>query len=214
MAITVELLEQAFSRHPGFEVLGCPGNLEELTEVITQVSPDIVIIKSSDRNGPFSPVAILGKVHSLCPSARSIVLSSNLTREDVTAYFRAQARGMLAADLTDFATLCNCVARVHEGGIWANSEQLNYLIDSLSGTRSLKIVDSEGESILSAREEEVLHLLAEGLSNRGIAMALNLSEHTIKNHLFHIFEKMGVSSRMEAIIYALSNQEFSTQNRC
>ncbi|HZU09591.1 MAG TPA: response regulator transcription factor [Pseudacidobacterium sp.] len=142
----------------------------------------------------------------MCPSSRSIVLSSNLTKEHVIGFFRAQARGVLASDLTDFATLCKCITCVHKGQIWANSEQLGYLIESLSGSKALRIVDSRGEAILSAREEEVLHLLAEGLTNREMAASLHLSEHTIKNHLFHIFDKLGVSSRTEAILYAMSRR--------
>jgi len=54
-------------------------------------------------------------------------------------------------------------------------------------------------NLLSKREEEVVRFIAEGLSNRDIAQALNLSEHTIKNHLFHIFEKLGVSNRVELV---------------
>jgi DNA-binding NarL/FixJ family response regulator len=204
--ITAELLEQAFANHPEFKVLGCPRNAEELTRLITQEQPDIVIIKDSQRTGQLRPLALLNQIYELNPSVRSIVLSSNVTRNDIVAYFHAQARGILAADFTDFATLCQCIISVYQGQIWANSEQLVYLIESLSGSKSLNIVDSRGEPILSTREAEVLSLLADGLSNRGIAMALDLSEHTIKNHLFHIFDKLGVSSRTEAIAYALSRR--------
>jgi DNA-binding CsgD family transcriptional regulator len=69
----------------------------------------------------------------------------------------------------------------------------------------MTIVNAKGLPILSAREEEVLHLLAKGLSNRDLATALTLSEHTIRNHLFHIFDKLGVSSRMEAVLYAFNH---------
>jgi DNA-binding NarL/FixJ family response regulator len=206
MRITSELLEQAFLKHPQFEVLACTGTMEDMARALTQKQPDIVLIQCSDKKGASNPLAVLDKVSSLCPSARSIVIASNLTRENVVTYFRAQARGILAADLTDFATLCKCITCVYRGQIWANSEQLGYLVESLSGTKSLRIVDSKGEAILSTREEEVLRLLADGLSNREMAASLNLSEHTIKNHLFHIFDKLGVSSRTEAILYAMSRR--------
>ena len=67
----------------------------------------------------------------------------------------------------------------------------------------MQVVNAKGNATLSNREHEVLRLLAEGLSNRSMATALNLSEHTIKNHLFHIFYKLGVSNRTEAILYAI-----------
>ena len=58
---------------------------------------------------------------------------------------------------------------------------------------------------LTKREEDVVRLLAEGLQNRDIAKELKLSEHTIKNYLFHIFDKLGVSSRVELVLYAVSS---------
>jgi DNA-binding NarL/FixJ family response regulator len=58
--------------------------------------------------------------------------------------------------------------------------------------------------LLTKREEDVVRLLAEGLQNRDIARELKLSEHTIKNYLFHIFDKLGVSSRVELVLYAVS----------
>lgn len=203
VAITSELLTQAFSKQSDFEISGCPRNLEELAKIISQHPPDIAIIKSADKKGMFTPLVILDTIHSISPSTRSIVLSSDLNREDVVAYFHAQARGILPADLTDFATLCKCIQSVHEGQIWASSSQLNYLIESLYGSKPISVVNAKGDTVLSVREQEVLRLLAEGLSNRSMAAALNLSEHTIKNHLFHIFYKLGVSNRTEAILYAM-----------
>jgi DNA-binding NarL/FixJ family response regulator len=203
MAITSELLTQAFSRLPDFEIAGCPRNLVELAKMVSQQPPDIAIIKSSDKDGTFTPLVILETIHSISPTTRSIILSSETSREDIVAYFHAQARGILPADLTDFATLCRCVESVHEGQIWASSTQLNYMIESLRGAKPMQVVNAKGNATLSNREHEVLRLLAEGLSNRSMATALNLSEHTIKNHLFHIFYKLGVSNRTEAILYAI-----------
>jgi DNA-binding NarL/FixJ family response regulator len=211
MAVTSELLTQAFSLKPGFEIAGCARNLDELVEIISGRAPDVALIKSSDKKGTFAPLVILETIHNLCPNTRSIVLSSNTTREDIVAYFHAQARGILAADLTDFATLCRCIRSVHEGQIWASGKQLNYLIESLSGLKPMQIVNANGQTVLSTREQEVFRLLAEGRSNRAMATALNLSEHTIKNHLFHIFYKLGVSSRTEAILYGMRRRVFPEQ---
>jgi DNA-binding CsgD family transcriptional regulator len=64
--------------------------------------------------------------------------------------------------------------------------------------------------LLSRREEEVMHLVAEGLGNREIAEQMNLSEHTVKNYLFHIFDKLGISNRVELVLYAVTNPKRST----
>jgi DNA-binding NarL/FixJ family response regulator len=206
VAITCELLTQAFSSQSGFAILGCPKSRAELDEILSRQAPDVAIVRSSEKKGPFSALAILDAIHTISPRTRSIVLSADITRDDVVAYFHSQARGILSADHTDFATLCKCISRVRDGEIWASNQQLNYLIESLSGAKRLHVIEGRGESLLSAREQEVLCLLAEGRSNRAMAEALNLSEHTIKNHLFHIFYKLGVSNRTEAILYVIGRK--------
>jgi DNA-binding NarL/FixJ family response regulator len=89
------------------------------------------------------------------------------------------------------------------GQIWLNTEQLNYLIELISETPSLRVLNTAGESLLTPREEQVVALVAEGLSNRQIAVELNLSEHTIKKYLFRVFDKLGISSRVELVLYAV-----------
>jgi len=61
-------------------------------------------------------------------------------------------------------------------------------------------------NLRSKREEGVVRLVAEGLGNRDIAQQLNLSEHTVKNYLFHIFDKLGISNRVELVLYAVTNR--------
>ena len=203
MTISSELLTEALSRQPDFMILGCPRNLDELTGMLAGQAPDVAIIRSTNPKSIYSGLAILTTIHNLAPNTKAIILSSDLSRQDVIGYFHAQARGILPADLTDFETLCKCIYSVNEGQVWASSKQLKYLIESLSEAKPLQIVDAKGDTVLSAREQEVLGLLTEGRSNRAMAEALKLSEHTIKNHLFHIFYKLGVSSRTEAILCAM-----------
>lgn len=205
--ITSDLLKQAFAKRSEFTVIGCPKSVDEAVRLVIDERPDIAIISTTGKNCSFSPVAVLEQFVRLGSKVRSIVLSPHLAPDEVVACFRAQARGVLSGADTDFAVLCKCILCVHAGQIWANSEQLLCLIEALSRPQSLRVMNSSGEPILSAREQEVLHLLAEGLSNRELATTLKLSEHTIKNHLFRIFDKLGVSSRMEAVLYAMNRRE-------
>jgi DNA-binding NarL/FixJ family response regulator len=91
------------------------------------------------------------------------------------------------------------------GQIWANTEQLSFLLDLVSEVPSLRVVNSRGGEMLTPREEQVVALVAEGLSNRETARELNLSEHTIKKYLFRIFDKLGISSRVELVLYAVNH---------
>jgi DNA-binding NarL/FixJ family response regulator len=75
----------------------------------------------------------------------------------------------------------------------------------ISEVPSLRVLNVSGDSLLTPREEQVVALVAEGLGNRQIAVELNLSEHTVKKYLFRIFEKLGISSRVELVLYAVNN---------
>jgi DNA-binding CsgD family transcriptional regulator len=75
----------------------------------------------------------------------------------------------------------------------------------VSEVPSLRVLNSRGRQILTPREEQVVALVAEGLSNRQTAAELNLSEHTVKKYLFRIFDKLGVSSRVELVLYAVNH---------
>jgi DNA-binding NarL/FixJ family response regulator len=209
--ITSDLLRQAFSSNTEFEVVGCPKSIEHAVQVAIEKRPDVIVISTFERSSFLAALDLLKQLSLIHSTTRAVVLSATLTNEETIAYFRAQARGVLSGSSADFAVLCKCIKCVHSGQIWASSEQLVCLIQSLTQTRDFKVVDAKGLPILSAREQEVLHLLAEGLSNRDLAVTLKLSEHTIRNHLFHIFDKLGVSSRMEAVLYAFNHSKNISQ---
>jgi DNA-binding NarL/FixJ family response regulator len=98
---------------------------------------------------------------------------------------------------------------VHEGQVWANSQQLQFAIEALTESAPSAIVDAKGAHLLTKRELSVVQLVAEGLSNRDISHELRLSEHTVRNYLFRIFNKVGVSTRLELAIYAINQRDTS-----
>ena len=95
--------------------------------------------------------------------------------------------------------------QVHAGQIWGNCAELSEVIQAFSELAPIRVLNTDGMRLLTKREEEVVRLVAEGMQNREIAKELKLSEHTIRNYLFHIFDKLGVSSRVELVLYAASS---------
>ena len=81
------------------------------------------------------------------------------------------------------------------------------MLAELRKAKPINIVDAKGRVLLSVREAQVVRLVAEGLSNREISQQLSLSEHTVKNYLFKIFEKLGVSTRVELVLYSMARRE-------
>jgi DNA-binding NarL/FixJ family response regulator len=140
--------------------------------------------------------------------ARCVLLLDSDSDDLVIEAFRRGARGVYTR--TEPAKhLPKCLFEVYQGQFWADSNMLQLILQALVDTPAPHLVNPEGIKLLQKREEEVAGLVAEGLTNRDIARKLKLSEHTIKNYLFRIFDKLGVSSRAELIIYVLGHRERS-----
>jgi DNA-binding CsgD family transcriptional regulator len=91
--------------------------------------------------------------------------------------------------------------------IWACNEDLEHLINALTHIEPVQFNKSGGTPLLTRREEDVVRLVADGMKNREIVERLNVSEHSIRNYLYRIFDKLGVSSRVELIFYAFNQRE-------
>jgi DNA-binding NarL/FixJ family response regulator len=141
------------------------------------------------------------------PKIAPVLLTESDDRELVVNAFRAGAKGIFLFTHTPFPMLCKCIHSVSRGQVWMNSQQLNYVLDALSEVPTLRVVNSNGRFLLTPREEQVVALVADGMTNRGVAVELGLSEHTIKKYLLRIFDKVGISSRVELVLYAMSHGE-------
>jgi DNA-binding CsgD family transcriptional regulator len=89
----------------------------------------------------------------------------------------------------------------------ASAAQVSYLVERIGQVPSLRVVNSLGDTLLTLREEQVVALVAEGLSNKEIAGELQLSELTVKKYLLRIFDKIGISTRVELVLYAVTHGE-------
>ena len=123
------------------------------------------------------------RLHLAHPEVAKIILLDTYDRDIVVNAFRSGARGLFCFSQYPFRLLCKCIQSVHQGQVWANSEQMQYLVESLSQVPSLHMVNSRGMRLLTPREEQVVALVADGLSNREVAREICPSEHTIKKYL-------------------------------
>jgi DNA-binding NarL/FixJ family response regulator len=96
---------------------------------------------------------------------------------------------------------------VRAGQVWASSQELQWILKSLAAREPVHVVNALGVPLLTERESQIVQLVVEGVPNKEIASKLAVSAHTVKNHLFRIYEKLGVSSRSELILYALSSRQ-------
>ncbi len=200
-----ELLLSALKRRANINVVAGAASAQEVVEAVKSKNVDVALIGATLADGPLSGFGALRQVRDCSPDVKSVILLDGGEHNLVVDAFRAGARGVFCLAQSTFKSLCKCVEQVNAGQIWANSGELAEVIDALSQLAPMRVVNADGMRLLTKREEGVVRLLAEGMQNREIARELNLSEHTIKNYLFHIFDKLGVSSRVELVLYAVSN---------
>jgi len=190
-------------RHRGFQVFSCHGEVSSILEFFENGSADVAVLCCSAANSGVPDMAALRTLHLTHPQIPKVLLMDIESRELSIQAFRSGARGLFCLADSSFQLFCECIERVHRGEIFATTEQLNHLLDSICQVPCLSVMSANGGKLLTSREEQVVALVADGLSNRNVASELGLSEHTVKKYLFHIFEKLGISSRVELVLYAL-----------
>jgi DNA-binding NarL/FixJ family response regulator len=134
------------------------------------------------------------------------MLVDSLERGVVVEAFRSGALGVFPRDGA-FEDLYQGIQKVSTGQIWANNEQLQYLVESIADVGTPAITDAKGNTLLTRREQSLVDLVAQGRTNRDISRELHLSEHTVRNYLFRIFNKLGTSNRLELALYAINHRE-------
>jgi len=202
-AIHTQLIADGLKRDPDLQVILPVSDSPGLIAEVMASDVDVLVISASLDEQPLRGLEILQELRASFPGIRAVVLLHSSKRELVVDAFRVGARGLFSPQ-GSIEMLIKAVKCVHEGQIWANSREMSLAVEALANSRLFRPVNGNGLSLLSRREMEVVRCLAEGLTNREIAERLQLSQHTIKNYLFRVFDKLGVSSRVELLFMTLS----------
>ena len=202
--IHTQLLADALRRDNHMEVISSPPHSADLVEAAKLHKFNVVLISANMDEEPLRGFEVLRQLRASDPELRAVMLLDSSKREIIVQAFRAGARGIFSRH-ESVETLAKCIRSVHQGQIWANSQQLSFAVEALAASPMVRAVDANGLNLLSKRELEVVRCLSEGLTNREIAGRLGLSQHTIKNYLFRVFDKLGVSSRLELLFMTLSH---------
>jgi DNA-binding NarL/FixJ family response regulator len=198
-----QLLTRALRSRRDFQVSAVALETSALDKFLKSNHADVVLIAGNH----FSDLGLLRWLRISYPKIAPVLLADQDDRELAVNAMRAGARGIFLFAHAPFRMLCKCIHCVFRGEIWINNQQMHYVLEALSEGPTLRVVNANGRSLLTPREEQVVALVADGLSNRQVADELGLSEHTIKKYLLRIFDKVGISSRVELVLYAMSHGE-------
>lgn len=203
-ALECQLLVRALQQCGGpIKVVGCATESVEILKELGKYCPHVAIISADLRDGRSAGFQTVRQLRVSYPHVHVIILVETPERATVVEGFRAGADGVFSR-LQPFEMLCKCIYTVCEGQIWASSDEMRFVIDAMSQTRSIKT--ASGTRLLTKREEELTQLVTEGLTNRDISRRLCLTEHTVRNYMFRIFNKLGTSNRLELALYVLKQR--------
>jgi len=206
-----ELLARALGRVKTLNIVKSAVSSDEALDAIVQLEPDVAVVSAHQVDGLCKGFEIVRQARQLFMKTRCVLLMDDSDHQLVIDAFRAGARGVFKRSAS-MSLLGRCISAVHSGQIWASSADLQQVFGELEKTMPLRCVNAHGQALLTNREQEIVPLVAEGLTNKEISSRLRLSEHTIKNHLFRIYEKLGISTRVELILYAISEHEESSRS--
>jgi DNA-binding NarL/FixJ family response regulator len=181
----------------GFDVVGEAADGEEAVDLAGQLLPDVVLLDVTMPN--MGGVEAAGRIHGDHPAIRIVMLTMHADAEVVADALRAGACGYLTKD-SSTDEIAGAI-RLAASGETAVSPQL--AASMLGELRRLDRPEAEEDRLITKREEEVLQLIADGLSTPEVASSLYISQKTVKNHLAAIYQKLDARDRTQAVVRAV-----------
>jgi two-component system NarL family response regulator len=194
-------LRATLELEPDMVVVGESGDGAEAASQAAETLPDVVLmdVRMPRRGG----IEACGAIKAAVPSARIVMLTMSEDEGDLYQAIKAGASGYLLKDLP-IDELASSIRAVQTGQSLISPALASKLLTEFAAMAKR---GDNGQSVpapkLTAREMEVLRLVARGMNNRGISRELFISENTVKNHVRNILEKLQLHSRMEAVVYAV-----------
>lgn len=195
---------------PAFNVLAEGSDGSEASKLVRENEPDVVLmdINMPDMNG----VEATANLVKYFPNTKVIILSIHDDESYVTHALTTGAQGYLLKEM-DSDSLIEAIKVVNDGGSYLHPKVTHNLVREyrrLAQSKTTNVIDNSIEytkplHILTNRECQVLQLIADGKSNRGVSESLYISEKTVKNHVSNILQKINVNDRTQAVVMAIRN---------
>lgn len=198
-----EGLRTLLAQQREFDVVGEAGDGLEAVEQAKALKPDVVLLDlAMPRLHGLDALKALGEA---VPDVKVVLLTAAIEREEAALALRGGARGIV---LKESAThlLYKCIRVVMAGELWVGHERIDDLLRALREIDRARSQARSPASTLTPRELQVVAAVVEGASNKDIGKTFGLSEQTVKNHLSNIFDKLGVSNRLELALYAVHHR--------
>jgi len=192
-------LKQLLSREPDISVVGEAENGPQVLKKVGELNPRILILDLllPGMNG----LGVLQELQQKQKKTRVIILTALEKEEDFVNAMRLGTAGLVLKEAS-LDVLVKCVRKVEAGEIWLDTRMTAAVTKEFSGLGPSGRRERDS-SPLSSREKQVVGLVSQGFKNKEVAQRMFISEQTVKNHLHNIFDKLGVSDRLELALYVI-----------
>jgi DNA-binding NarL/FixJ family response regulator len=198
-----EGLRKLLEAEPGFLVLGEAADGEQALELARQLKPKVILLDI--RMPKLSGLEVLRELKTSAIQSRTLVLTAALEKDQIVEALQLGARGIiLKHSATD--VLFEGIRSVLAGQYWVCHESVADLVRALLEFKPRPEAAAGSQKFcLTRREMEVIGLIVGGYTNKDIAQRFAISEHTVKHHLTNIFDKLGVSNRLELVLFSIDH---------
>jgi DNA-binding NarL/FixJ family response regulator len=194
--IVLQGLQQFFERQADLRVLAACADAETALTAIRTLRPDVLVLDL--RLSSSSGLDLLRTMKDEQLDCRCVLLTAAIRDDEVIAATKLGVAGLVLKESSP-ETLLMCVRRVSRGERWIDQDTVTRAFQTVVGRDS---AGREAAATLTAREIDIVRMIAQGLRNRAIAERLGISEGTVKAHLHNVYEKLGLDGRLELVLYA------------
>lgn len=188
---------------PDFEVVGEAGDGQQALALIDRLQPSLLLL---DLSMPSLPgLETLRELTTQSSAIKTILLTSSIHKKDVLEALQLGARGIVLKD-TAATDLVTCLNTVVNGQYWLDGKPVVNLVKVLRDLMAAEEPVQKNTFGLTPRELEIIALIVQGCTNKDVSQECGITEETVKRHLKNIFDKVGVSSRLELAMFAINHQ--------
>ena len=205
--IVLEGLRNVLNQQASIQVVGEAADGMEAIEKAVSLDPDVVMMDL--RMPRVDGLTVLRSIHTRAPRSKVILFSGSDSKDEFVEAMKLGCSGILSKE-SAISLIERSIAKVYAGEIWLDSNTTAAVIRQFASPAEFPAPANNGKSSreraqLSQREREIIILIAQGYKNKEIAEKMFITEQTVKNHLHNVFDKLGVSDRLELALYAIHN---------
>lgn len=194
-------MQKIFSSEPGIQIVAQVDNLDSLRTLSLDPPSGVLILEGNLLTGTTDAIP---EIVGLFPDLKIIVQTSGADENHTVELYRKGVRGIIPRSISP-ELLVRCVRKIAAGETWIDNQSVNWVIEAYRA-QAVALTDPRLQPRLSTKELSIIALITQGKRNKEIAFQLGTTEQVIKNYLRKIYEKLGVSDRLELALYCLHHQ--------